>query len=153
MSKDFLNLINEFEAIFGKNWSPNYNINSNNKNGTKYIGYNSNLPSTNVFDDEWVYRYELSTPGLSKEDITIQINGNKLTFSGERSSNSDQKSEKGEYITKEYHHTKFVRSFEIPENVVSDEIHAKTENGITTIFLPKEKPTKTKSYTRTVSID
>ena len=48
---------------------------------------------------------------------------------------------------------KFYRNFVLPENVLLEEIHAKVENGITTIFVPKEKPTKTKDYSRTIKVE
>lgn len=150
MSTDFLKLIEEFESMFGRDSFPNYNIKGRLNNGNKSLGFNSNFPYTNVFEDEWVYKYEIITPGLSKENLQIEINGETLTFSGER---KDEKTDNGDYVSKEYHYNKFFRTFVIPTNVVSEEIYAKTENGITTIYLPKEKPTKTKSYNRKVSID
>lgn len=113
--------------------------------------YSDNTPSTNVYEDQWSYRYELSTPGFSKKELTVKIEKNILEVKGERK--SENKKDKGEYITKEYHTTKFFRSFNLPENVVLDEIHAKVENGITTLFLPKEKPTKNKSISRNVEIE
>lgn len=113
--------------------------------------YSDNTPSTNVYEDQWSYRYELSTPGFSKKELTVKIEKNILEVRGERK--SENKKDKGEYITKEYHATKFFRSFNLPENVVLDEIHAKVENGITTLFLPKEKPTKNKSISRNVEIE
>jgi len=150
MSTDFLKLIEEFESMFGRDSFPNYNIKGRLNNGNKALGFNSNFPYTNVFEDEWVYKYEIITPGLSKENLQIEINGETLTFSGER---KDEKTDNGDYVSKEYRYNKFFRTFVIPTNVVSEEIYAKTENGITTIYLPKEKPTKTKSYNRKVSID
>jgi HSP20 family protein len=161
MSTSFLKLIEEFDSMFGRDSFPNYNLKGRLNNGNKVLGFNSNIPSTNVFEDEWSYKYEIITPGISKENISIEINGEKenlsieingetLTFKGER---KIEKTEKGDYVSKEYHYNKFYRTFEIPTNVVSEEIYAKTENGITTIYLPKEKPTKTKSYSRKVSID
>ena len=62
------------------------------------------------------------------------------------------KKDKGEYISKEYHSTKFYRSFALPENVVADEIHAKVENGIVILFLPKVTPTKGKNLSKTIEI-
>ena len=152
MSKNFLNLMREFEGVFGNDVFPTYNnlrlrYTPLNKERS---GFENNLPPTNVFEDEWVYKFEIITPGLTKEDLSIDIKGETLTFKGDR---KFEKTEKGDYLTKEYHYNKFERSFEIPSNVVSEEIYAKTENGITTIFLPKEKPTKTKSYKRKVNID
>jgi HSP20 family protein len=152
MRNNLENLMKEFETIFGGDYFPTYNnfrmrytpINKLNSND------NINTPSTNVYEDEWVYKFEIITPGLTKDDLSIDINGERLTFKGERKT---EKTEKGDYITKEYYYNKFKRSFDIPTNVASEEIYAKSENGITTIYLPKEKPTKTKSYKRKVSID
>lgn len=152
MSRNFLNLMREFDSIFGEDIFPTYNnlrVKYNPLNVVK-TDLNSNLPSTNVFEDEWVYKFEIVTPGLTKEDLSIDINGDTLVFKGEK---KEEKVEKGGYITKEYRYNKFERTFDIPSNVVSEDIYAKTDNGITTIYLPKEKPTKTKSYKRKVSID
>ena len=112
--------------------------------------YAQNLPPTNIYEDEWSYRYELSTPGFIKNNLSVELDNNVLTIRGERKNTN--KKETGEYIAKEYHSNKFYRSFNLPENVVGDEIHAKVDNGITTLFIPKEKPTKTKNLTKTIEI-
>lgn len=149
MSKDFLNLVKEFEGMFNNEIFKQYNLNSK-INNNKLLGFNSNLPASNLYEDEWVYRYEIITPGITKENLTIDINGDTLVFNAER---KFETSDKGGYISKEYHFSRFNRTFEIPSNVVSDEIFAKVDSGITTIFLPKEKPSKTKSYKRKVTIE
>lgn len=149
-SNNFLDLIKEFESMFGKETFPSYNLKGISNNSERTLSLKTNVPSVNVFEDEWVFKYEIVTPGLTKEDLSIEINGDTLKFSGEK---RGEKTEKGDYVSKEYHISKFHRTFEIPNNVVSDEIYAKAENGITTIFLPKEKPTKSKSYKRAVNID
>ena len=111
--------------------------------------YSQNLPTTNVFEDEWSYKYELATPGFTKKDLTVELENNMLTVKGER---VVEHKDNGEYISKEYHSTKFYRSFPLPENVVADEIHAKVNNGITTLFLPKLTPTKNKKENRKIEI-
>jgi HSP20 family protein len=150
MKNNFLGLVREFESLFGSELFTNYNLNGDNSNGGRSLKVTDNFPNVNVFEDEWVIKFDVITPGLSKDDIKIEINGDRLTFTGEKKSVSV---EKGEYVSKEYYYNKFHRSFDIPNNVVSDEISAKVENGITTIFLPKEKPTKTKSHKRVVKVD
>ena len=112
--------------------------------------YSQNVPTTNVYEDEWSFRYELSTPGFTKTDLTIDLEDTNLIVKGERK--TENKKDTGEYISKEYHSTKFYRAFSLPENVVYDEIHAKVKNGITTLFLPKVSPTKTKSTNRKIDI-
>lgn len=150
MSKDFLALVREFESMFGNDIFKHYNLNGKSNNSSRVLGFNSNIPSSNLYEDEWVYRYEIITPGITKENISIEINGDMLVFSAEITS---EKTEKGDYVSKEYHYNRFHRTFEVPTNVVSDEIYAKVENGITTVYLPKEKPSKTKSYKRKVNVE
>lgn len=111
--------------------------------------YSQNLPTTNVFEDEWSYKYELATPGFTKKHLTIELENSMLSVKGER---VVEHKDNGEYISKEYHSSKFYRSFPLPENIAADEIHAKVENGITTLFLPKLTPTKNKKENRKIEI-
>jgi HSP20 family protein len=112
--------------------------------------YGQNVPTTNVYEDEWSFRYELATPGFTKSDLSIELENTTLIVKGERK--IENKKDGGEYISKEYHSTKFFRSFSLPENVVYDEVHAKVKNGITTLFLPKVSPTKKQSTNRKIDI-
>ena len=113
--------------------------------------YSYNLPVTNIYEDGWSFRYELLTPGFTKKELTISLENGNLIVKGERK--IDDKKDEGTYISKEYHSTKFNRSFTLPNNVVCEEIHAKVENGITTIFFPKEKKSNPKTHTRKITID
>ena len=141
--KEFMN-----DDFFGRSYE--ISIPKIRTNNLKRRDYSDNTTPTNVYEDEWSYRYELSTPGFTKKDLTIKIEENVLEVKGERK--TENKKDKGEYISKEYHTSKFFRTFNLPENVVLDEVHAKVENGITILFLPKVTPTKKKSGSRTVDI-
>ncbi len=116
--------------------------------------YNNNISENrvlaNLLETKGDYQYELSTPGFSKEEITINLNENTLLIKGEKnveSTNTDK-----DYLTKEFYSQKFSRTFNVPENIVLDEIYAKVENGITTLFLPKEKLGKTTKINRDIEI-
>ena len=150
-NKNLNDLIREFmnEDVFGGSLTE-FRFPKVNYNNVKRREYSENTPSTNVYEDEWSYRYELSTPGFTKKDLTITLNDSTLEIKGERK--LENKKEKGEYISKEYHTTKFFRSFNLPENVVLDEVHAKVENGITILYLPKVTKTKVKKGVRTIEI-
>ena len=67
--------------------------------------YSQNVPTTNVYEDEWSFRYELSTPGFTKSDLSIDLEDNVLSVKGERK--VENKKDNGEYISKEYHSNKF----------------------------------------------
>lgn len=109
-----------------------------------------NLPSTNVVETKGDYQYELATPGFDKEDIKVNLENNTLTIKGEKMI-EDKKTDR-DYLSKEFHFHKFSRTFDVPDNVVLDEIYAKVESGITTLFLPKEKIGKKESVKRTIDI-
>ena len=124
------------------------------KNKMDNRGYSYNLPVTNIYEDDWSFRYELLTPGFTKKDINVSIENGSLSVEGERKDGKIERVMKeGGYISKEYHSTNFNRVFTLPDNVVCEEIHAKVKNGITTIFFPKEKKSNPKTHTRKITID
>lgn len=88
-------------------------------------------------DDEYIVQAEL--PGVSKDDINIELNNNYMTISA--TNNEVVEEEKENYIRKERRSGKFQRSFNI-SNVNSDEIQAKFENGLLEIKLPKTNKTR-----------
>ncbi|MHA2377348.1 MAG: Hsp20/alpha crystallin family protein [Candidatus Thorarchaeota archaeon] len=116
--------------------------------------YSYNLPVTNIYEDDWSFRYELLTPGFTKKDINVSIENGSLSVEGERKDGKIERVMKeGSYISKEYHSTNFNRVFTLPDNVVCEEIHAKVKNGITTIFFPKEKKSNPKTHNRKITVD
>jgi len=108
-----------------------------------------NLPSTNIVETKGDYQYELLTPGFDRENIKIELDDNVLTIRGERLIENNIERD---YITKEFYSQKFSRTFTVPEGIVLDEIYAKVKNGITTLFLPKEKLGKTEKVNRNIEI-
>jgi HSP20 family protein len=138
---------NMFEEFF----TPPVNYGRSLRNETNNTNRNisENLPSTNIVETKGDYQYELLTPGFDKENIKIELDDNTLTVRGERlvENNTER-----DYLTKEFYSQKFSRTFTTPEGVVLDEIYAKVENGITTLFLPKEKLGKTKKVNRNIEI-
>jgi len=84
------------------------------------------------------YLIEAEMPGVSKEDIKLDFNDNVLTISAEKK--AETKEESASYIRRERRFGSFTRSFQI-EDVKSDEISAKYENGVLFITLPKRDST------------
>lgn len=145
-SKNYENYLRELlntDSVYGWNWvttPTDFSFNT----------ITENTVLTNVLESEYDYRYELSTPGFTRNDINVEITGRRVTITGTR--NTDKNDTNVEYVTKEYHTSKFRRTYELPENVITDEVYAKVENGITTIFLPKETTTKNKTNRRLVEV-
>lgn len=148
MSREFLNLIRDFESIFGRDSFPEYKMRVRMDDKEKVVKFNSSIPTLNIFESDDLYRYELVTPGLSKEDIKIEVSDNTLTFNGETHT---EVSDGEKWLQSEYRHSKFHRVLSLPTDINIDEIYAKSENGITKIFVPKKK-TKQKDSKKIIKV-
>lgn len=80
-------------------------------------------------------------PGLSKEEVSVEIQDSVLTISGQKSKNISNQDTSGKYIRRELKHSSFKRSFTLSETIDQDELVAKFENGLLKITLTKVKPT------------
>jgi len=118
------------------------NLNSllSNFTGTKEPSINSDfLPSVNTREGENAYHIEIDLPGVKKEDISVDVKDNVITISGERKSREE--SEEKDYYRVESSYGKFERSFTLPENVDTENIHAESQDGVLEVVIPKmEKP-------------
>jgi HSP20 family protein len=94
-------------------------------------------------DDKVVIKADL--PGLSKDDITIDLNNRVLTVQGERSVENEVKEEK--YYRRERNYGKFCRAFNMPAEVDSDQIQAEFKDGVLKIDIPKPKEQQPKQIT------
>ncbi|MBZ2175428.1 Hsp20/alpha crystallin family protein [Schnuerera sp. xch1] len=82
------------------------------------------------------YLLEAELPGIDKEEINIEIKDDVLTISVENK--EEIKEERENYIRRERRYGSFRRSFCV-EGIDQDNIHAKFENGILHLELPKDK--------------
>jgi HSP20 family protein len=73
--------------------------------------------------------------GIKKEDLKITLQDNILTIEGEKKNVSDVNETK--YFLTERSYGTFKRSFTLPEEVDSEKVNAKFENGLLKITLEK----------------
>jgi HSP20 family protein len=121
-----------------------------NFSGGAQSGWFPNIPSANIIENGKDYKIELAAPGLTKKDFKIEVDNDVLTISSEK---KDEKEEKGdEFRRKEFSYQSFTRSFQLPENSVTDKIDAKYEDGILKLVLPKktQSPPKQKKEIKVV---
>lgn len=89
-------------------------------------------------NDAYVVRAEL--PGMTKEQIKLEVKGNTLAMSGEkRLANQEAKAN---YQRIETGYGRFSRSFTLPVDTDGSKISAKSENGLLTVTLPKSEAAK-----------
>ena len=81
----------------------------------------------------------------AKEEVKAQLKDGYLTITAEHSAeNKEENNEEGQkkeavkYIRRERYYGKCQRSFFVGKNVTEEDINAKFENGILTMYVPKE---------------
>ena len=100
-------------------------------------------------DEHLVLRGDL--PGLSEEDVEIEIKDNVLTVSGERKAEHEERSEGFYRVERAF--GSFSRSLTLPRGVESDKVSAKFDRGVLEVRIPKpeeRKPTRVQIGTGSV---
>ncbi len=80
------------------------------------------------------FQCHVMLPGVDPKDVNLQVLGNTLTISGERSSPREIKG--SDYLHREITYGSFQRSIELPEGVDKDKLTAEYRNGILEISAP-----------------
>jgi HSP20 family protein len=99
-------------------------------------------PAVDIYEtaDTIVMKAEL--PGVTREDIHIQIDGSTLTLKGERRFARDVQEES--YLRIERAYGSFHRSFALPATVQQENVRAVLRDGVLELTLPKAEDTKPK---------
>ena len=103
------------------------------------------LPAMDLVEsgDEFVLRTDL--PGLSEEDVSIEVEDNVLTISGERKSEHEER-EDG-YYRLERASGGFSRSLTLPEGVDPEKVEAGFDRGVLEVRIPKPEQRKPRKVT------
>lgn len=101
-----------------------------------------NLMKTDVKETEKGYELDIDLPGFKKEEVQASLENGYLTISASKGLDKDQQDKKGRYIRRERYTGAMSRSFYVGEGVEQKDIHAKFENGILKLTVPKENPQK-----------
>ncbi len=80
------------------------------------------------------FRCHVMLPGVDPKDVNLQVLGNTLTISGERSSSRETK--ESDYLHREITYGSFQRLIELPEGVDKDKLTAEYRNGVLEISAP-----------------
>ena len=92
---------------------------------------------TDVSEDAEAYRVHAEIPGVSKEDIHIDINGSVVSIKAEIKQHDSQK-EGDAVLRSERYYGAVSRSFELPQEVDVENAKAEYKDGILHLTLPKK---------------
>ena len=95
------------------------------------------MMKTDIRETEGSYELDVDLPGFKKDEIKAELKEGYLTISAAKNVNNDEKKD-GKYIRQERFTGNVSRSFYVGKNLTQEDIHAKFENGILTLDIPKK---------------
>jgi HSP20 family protein len=98
------------------------------------------VPAMDLVEDGDHFVLKADLPGLSEDDVSIEVEDNMLTVSGERTAEQEQR-ERGWYRL-ERSFGRFSRSLTLPEGVDPDSVSASFDKGVLEIRIPKPEERK-----------
>ena len=94
-------------------------------------------PKVNVYEYDDKIGIVAEIPGLDKKNVSVEVEENVLTISGDKHGFED---DGGKCITRELKHSSFRRSFTLGEHLDGDGVGANFKDGILSIEIPKVEP-------------
>ena len=88
-------------------------------------------------ESDTAYTVRAEMPGIKKEDVKVQIDGNQVSISAETKQEKEEK-EGERVICREIHQGSVYRSFSLSSDVDETQAQAKYENGTLELTLPKK---------------
>ncbi len=93
------------------------------------------VASFDVKETPNAYIFKADIPGFTEKDLDITTAGNRLTISGNR---RDEREDKGDtYYVCERRYGSFSRAFTLPQGVDVEHVNAEVKHGVLTVTVPR----------------
>jgi len=104
----------------------------------RWDGNNQHSLGVNVQEQDEAYVLSALVPGLTAEDLNIQVLDDVVRIEGE------YRLDETEYLMQELPHGSFTRTLRLPVPIEADSVEAKITDGVLTLTLPKAESAKPK---------
>jgi HSP20 family protein len=102
-------------------------------------------PRTDVYQKDHTIFVKAELPGLKKEDVQVEVEGDDLIIRGQSKAESEVRQE--EYYRTERTFGSFYRRMQLPPGITSDQIHANLADGVLEVQIPVPEEAKTEKKT------
>lgn len=123
--EELTNLHRDMDRVFGRQWAE--------ADGSARQTDRGWTPMSEVAASDEGWRVRVALPGIDPQQVQIDLHGNTLRVSGERSAAAEEKA--ASYQT-ELSYGPFERTFTLPSNVDGDKISANYHHGMLELTLP-----------------
>jgi len=107
------------------------------------------IPAIDLVETEGEFVLRADLPGLSEQDVDIELEDNVLTLSGERKSEHEE--HKAGYYRAERSSGSFRRTLTLPEGVDAEAVTASFDRGVLEVRVPKPEQRKPRKVQITVA--
>ena len=94
-------------------------------------------PAVDVVEQDENIIVKAQVPGIPKENIVIEVNGDQLTIKGEHKQEKEEKKEN--FYRQEIQYGSFYRIIDLPSEVDKENANAELKNGVLEVTLKKSK--------------
>ena len=99
-------------------------------------------PRIDLIDKEMEVLVRAELPGIKREDVTLELVGDRLTIRGEH--RHEEKTEEGDLLRAEISRSSFSRTIVLPDGVDAEHVTAELMEGVLEVHLPKVEKTERK---------
>lgn len=107
-----------------------------------YAEHSSVPPKVNVVEKEEAFYLYAEIPGMTQNDVSVEFQDGILTLTGNQEQNSH--SDSSNYRIREFFQQSFARSFRLSDQIDSEKVLARMDQGILKVTLPKKEQAKPK---------
>jgi HSP20 family protein len=108
-------------------------------------------PKVNVINHNDSVVIEAAIPGMSRDDVSIEVSEGILTIKGSKNQSSEVADQ--QYIKREIKKSSFRRSFRLGDSLDETGVSAAYNNGLLTLTVAKKLPKEDEVIVRTINID
>lgn len=99
-------------------------------------------PSCEITEQENSYLMKVDLPGVKKDQVKVEMDGDRLTIRAERKEEKEENTKKRHLS--EIAYGSYLRSFTLPQAIDANKIEAKFDDGVLTVTVPKGQANKAK---------
>lgn len=104
-----------------------------------------NMMKTDVQEHDGYYEADIELPGFKKDELSLELKDGALTITAAKGIDKEEReTEHGKFVRRERYVGSMSRSFYIGDDVKEEDIHARYEDGVLKLTIPKPVNEKAK---------
>ncbi len=138
-ARELATIQSEMNRLFNTVFEPSNGSNGPSNGGRRWI------PAMDLVENDADFVLRADLPGLTENDVNIELEDNVLTISGERKAEHEERKEGYYRVERASGH--FSRSLTLPEGVDPDRVQANFDRGVLEVRIPKPEQRKPRKVT------